>query len=138
MSELCSFCQLLLKQVTARLKNFLVGWLLVLGLKEGLVGCATVCVKSWVILKLVCAHCRYMKEFRKTIKVCNTFCNFICMWVLSYKVLSLIYDRFEELTFYMQHTAIWFLSKSIYINNCTANNVGRIEFKIDLGTQPTM
>ena len=34
----------------ARLKNFLVGWLLVLGLKEGLVECATVCVKSWVIL----------------------------------------------------------------------------------------
>ena len=26
------------------------GWLLVLGLKEGLVECATVCVKSWVIL----------------------------------------------------------------------------------------
>ena len=29
-------------QVTPRLKNFLVGWLLVLGLKEGLVECATV------------------------------------------------------------------------------------------------
>ena len=37
-------------QVTARLKHFIVGWLLVLGLKEGLVECATVCVKSWVIL----------------------------------------------------------------------------------------
>ena len=36
--------------MTARLKNFLVGWLLVLGLKEGLVECATVCVKSEVIL----------------------------------------------------------------------------------------
>ena len=35
----------------ARLKNFLVGWLLVLGLKEGLVEWATVNVKSWVILK---------------------------------------------------------------------------------------
>ena len=33
-----------------RFKNFLVGWLLVLGLEEGLVECATVCVKSWVIL----------------------------------------------------------------------------------------
>ena len=40
-------------QVTAILKNFLVGWGLVLGLKEGLVECATVCVKSWVILKKV-------------------------------------------------------------------------------------
>jgi hypothetical protein len=38
-------------QLTARLKNFLRGWLLVFGLKEGLVECATVCVKSEVILK---------------------------------------------------------------------------------------
>ena len=37
-------------QLSARLKNFLGGWLLVLGLEEGLVECATVCVKSWVIL----------------------------------------------------------------------------------------
>ena len=37
-------------QLTARLKNFLMGWLLVLGLKESLVECATVCVKSEVIL----------------------------------------------------------------------------------------
>ena len=37
-------------QLSARLKNFLRGWLLVLGLKEGLVECATVCIKSVVIL----------------------------------------------------------------------------------------
>jgi hypothetical protein len=37
-------------QLTARLKNFIRSWLLVLGLKEGLVECATVCVKSEVIL----------------------------------------------------------------------------------------
>ena len=36
-------------QVTARLKN-LMGWLLVLGLKEGSVKCSTLYVKSWVIL----------------------------------------------------------------------------------------
>ena len=40
-------------QLSARLKNFLRGWLLVLGLKEGLVECATVCVKSVVILLYV-------------------------------------------------------------------------------------
>jgi hypothetical protein len=34
----------------ARLKNFLRGWLLVLSLKEGLVKCAAVYVKSEVIL----------------------------------------------------------------------------------------
>ena len=38
--------------MTARLENFLVGWLLFLGLKEGLVECATVCVKSWVTLNV--------------------------------------------------------------------------------------
>ena len=37
-------------QLTERLKNFLMGWLLVLGLKESVVECATVCVKSEVIL----------------------------------------------------------------------------------------
>jgi hypothetical protein len=37
-------------QLTARLKNFLMGWLLFSGLKEGLVDCAIVCVKTEVIL----------------------------------------------------------------------------------------
>jgi hypothetical protein len=37
-------------QLTARLKIFLRGWLIFLGLKEGLVECATVCVKSEFIL----------------------------------------------------------------------------------------
>ena len=37
-------------QLTERLTNFLRGWLLALGIKEGLVECATVCVKSEVIL----------------------------------------------------------------------------------------
>ena len=37
-------------QLSARLENFLRGWLLFLGLKEGLVECATVCDKSLVIL----------------------------------------------------------------------------------------
>ena len=35
-------------QLNARLKNFLNGWLLVLGLKKFLVECATSCVKSLV------------------------------------------------------------------------------------------
>jgi hypothetical protein len=38
-------------QLTARLKDFLTGWLLVLGLNEGLVECGTVCDKIEVILK---------------------------------------------------------------------------------------
>ena len=37
-------------QLNTRLKNFLMDWLLVLGLEEGLVECATLCAKSWVIL----------------------------------------------------------------------------------------
>jgi hypothetical protein len=39
-------------QLIARLKNFLRGWLLVLGLKECLVECATLYVKSEVILTM--------------------------------------------------------------------------------------
>ena len=45
-------------QLTTRLKNFLRGWLLIFGLKEGLVECATVCVKSEVILITNLAHIR--------------------------------------------------------------------------------
>ena len=37
-------------QLTARLKNVLIGWLLGLGLNESLEECAAVCVKSQVIL----------------------------------------------------------------------------------------
>ena len=44
-------------QLSARLKNFLGGWLLVMGIKEDLVECATVCVKSVVILEMT-----YMNE----------------------------------------------------------------------------
>ena len=40
--------------MSERLKNFLRGWLLVLDIKEGLVECATVCVKSVVILEFMC------------------------------------------------------------------------------------
>ena len=41
-------------QTTARLKKFLRGWLLVFGLKECLVECATVCIESVVILLCFC------------------------------------------------------------------------------------
>ena len=40
-------------QLKARLKNFLMDWLLVLGIEEGLVECVTVCVKSVVILQVL-------------------------------------------------------------------------------------
>ena len=43
-------------QLKAWLKNFLRGSLLILGLKEGLVECATVCVKSEVILLHRCGQ----------------------------------------------------------------------------------
>ena len=48
-------------QLSARIKNFLVSWLLFWELKEGLVECAIVCDKSWVILEAVC----YVKLSRK-------------------------------------------------------------------------
>ena len=50
-------------QLTARIENFLMGWLLILGLKEGLVKCATVCVKSEVILTLLHSACKKSANF---------------------------------------------------------------------------
>ena len=44
-------------QLTEELKNSLRVWLLVLGIKEGLVECATECVKSEVILVHLYPHC---------------------------------------------------------------------------------
>ena len=55
-------------QLTARLKNFLRGWLLVLGLKECLVECATMCVKSEVILT-------YLGKESKCWEAFSLFCN---------------------------------------------------------------
>ena len=47
-------------QLTARLKNFLRGWLLVLGLKEGQVKCAMVCVERGHILLI-----KHVDSFRR-------------------------------------------------------------------------
>ena len=50
-------------QPTARLKNFSMGWLLILGLKEGLVECATVCLKNEVILlHLICTSFLWLEN----------------------------------------------------------------------------
>ena len=65
-------------QLTARLKNFLRGWLLVLGLKEGLVKCVTVCVKSEVILDHISAVA-YKTETK-------TFQRFICSKVRTLQI----------------------------------------------------
>ena len=47
-------------QLRARLKNFLGGWLLGLGIKEDLVECATVCVESVVILTVMQVQTQYI------------------------------------------------------------------------------
>jgi len=68
-------------QLNTRLKNFLRGWLLVLGLQEGLVECATLCVKSWVILKslsealLFAEHGENMLCTKIVLNVRNNFCT---------------------------------------------------------------
>ena len=58
-------------QLSARLKNFLGGRLLVLGIKEGLVKCATVCIKSVVILTFIFTkknQC-YMSKDKKVVNL---------------------------------------------------------------------
>ena len=47
-------------QLNARLKNISMGWLLVLGLKECLVQCATLCVKSEVMLMHIYSESKRM------------------------------------------------------------------------------
>ena len=56
-------------QLTARLNNFVRGWLLVLSLKEDLVECATVCVKSEVLLANIWGEGRASKGVAKKLKV---------------------------------------------------------------------
>ena len=63
-------------QLTARLKNFLMDWLLVLGLEEGLVECATLCVKSWVILTFIYRLIRYKSDY--TYQVLRPFLAIFC------------------------------------------------------------
>ena len=69
-----------LTQVTARL---FIGLVIGLGLKEGLVECATVFVKSWVILRIICN-----KVFQQ---VYNVICDsvllpvsFICKCMIAF------------------------------------------------------
>jgi hypothetical protein len=56
-------------QLTAIFKNFLAGWLFVLGIKEGLVECTTVWVKSVVILSNMLAEKKplYLSLFVSTL-----------------------------------------------------------------------
>ena len=53
-------------QLNARLKNFLMGRLLVLGIKECLVECATLCVKSEVMLLFL--FCEDQKRVQNYVK----------------------------------------------------------------------
>ena len=45
------------------------GWLLVLGLKEGLVECATVCIKSWVILPSMSLYILWVRSVKNRWKL---------------------------------------------------------------------
>ena len=61
-------------QLSARLKNFLGVWLLVLGIEEALVECATVCVKSVYLYPFL-----MMNSF-----VCNEVRAWLLKWMLRY------------------------------------------------------
>ena len=73
-------------QLSARFKNFLRGWLLVLGLKEGLVECATVCIKSVVILLNTCLRMRMRKLTFETVAqvyVINNLEQLVLKFIMS-------------------------------------------------------
>ena len=71
-------------KLNARLKNFLMGWLLVLGLKECLVECATLCIKSEVILILMMVSFEvaiYLAQFSdndKSFTIANLLFYYAC------------------------------------------------------------
>ena len=82
-------------QLSARLKNFLRGWLLVLGLKEGLVEFATVCVKSVVMLGRVRGMDRYFWFVNQTEKQLNSQkCSSLLLifsWLYSFFLISFLF-----------------------------------------------
>ena len=68
-------------QLTARLENLLRGWLLILSLKEGLVECATACVKSEVILLQIEEAAKVIITFNSMTmsdKILDTLCRTLC------------------------------------------------------------
>ena len=74
-------------QLTARPKNFLMDWLLVLGLEEGLVECATLCLKSWVILTILYIYYKFLVSWsvRKSLPGFeNLFNKFLMQGFLKY------------------------------------------------------
>ena len=70
-------------KLTARFKNFLMNWLLVLGIKEGLLECATVCVKSEVILSTVFYLHGYFYKVLKP-RMQRTDCIIIYMYLKAF------------------------------------------------------
>ena len=82
-------------QLTTRLKNFLSGWLLFLGLKECLVECATVFVKSVVILSRYPQHQNQPFSMKSHLKSgsCILFCPFFnTIFFLIYGIWHLIFS----------------------------------------------
>ena len=101
-------------QLTARFENFLRGWLLVLGLKEGLVECATVCVKSEVILTST-----YIVGARCVLLRCNTMGLLVTLFKILIRPLdkrgSLLYNyRFPC----VKKLIIWFWTKITILGQC--------------------
>ena len=61
-------------QPSARLKNFLGGWLLVLGINESLVECATMCIKSVVLLPSIPSWNNWLKMGQLSLRSLAMLC----------------------------------------------------------------
>ena len=95
-------------QLTARLKNFVMGWLLILGLKEGLVESAIVCAKSEVILTypLLLSEFEICKSYDPTVKSLELELQ---SPILPYLIIHFLYE-FKKITwkFKGQFSDNWF------------------------------
>ena len=90
-------------QLSPRLKTFLEGWSLVLGIKEGLVECAsaTVCVKSVVILNMLLtpqfnfkSPCIWIYQVTYILTYSSSCKEGLLSRILSQGLLKFVYDEF--------------------------------------------
>ena len=106
-----------LAQLSARLEKFWGGWLLVFGIKESLVECATVCIKSVVILS---------SNTKGKSNACSLSCDIIFRVVIKdHLIFSIIYLHFS---LFLQVSTVHYLKWNEQW--CTKSHAQKMDYKI--------
>ena len=118
-------------QLSARLKNFLRGCLLVLGLKEGLVECATVCVKSVVILMNCitgCLRAKCTKQLCSGEDIYLGFCKYKRSYVFLRNPIFCLSNQFS-LNLFLMRSQTDFIKAGTYFTKLSAHFVLILRFR---------